>query len=605
MAVPAAALTAAVLLLCAPRLAAVHAEGSAEGRAEDRAAFQPAQQQPTAVAPTLKVYSRETIVDVTVTDAKGNPIHGLTRDDFTVKEDGKEQPVKSFAEFSNAVPVRTPPKLPPNIYTNLQPQVGGPLNIALLDFMNIAALPGPPILGAEDSVARGIAAQKAVKASAERYFAGMPPGTRVILLGLSNNLRTLQGETSDPTLLSTAANTLQYNVGGTVATYEQYCAQAEMRARSTIEVLDQIAADLSTIKGKKNLLWFSVGIPWLTNPSAHVKCLPDYSADLLKTYGLLATAQIAVYPIDARGVHTIPNAFITSTGKLWANIPFLGGAARAQAEQDFYQTTAEQQFAMEEWADRTGGAAFYNSNDLAGLMAKALDTGSNYYTLSYVPPGGYNWAHHRIKVEIGKPGLKLVYRQTYDAVDPATIKPAPGLALTAQPKAGPAGPVDMRTEMGRSVPTSQQILFDVQVEPSGEPAKPTDPAVFGVLDVKLKSKPLTRYGFQYAFPGRQIAFTTAADGTRHGSLEFDVAAYGGDGNVVTSLRQAIQLNLTADQVRELATSPFRYFQQLDLPAGGLFLRVGVLDRTANKVGTLEIPVTVAKAPAQHAAVGGR
>jgi hypothetical protein len=163
----------------------------------------------------------------------------------------------------------------------------------------------------------------------------------------------------------------------------------------------------------------------------------------------------------------------------------------------------------------------------------------------------------------------------------------------------------MRNEMERAMPTSQQILFDVQVEPSTKPAKPGDPEVFGVLDVKLKSKPLTRYGFQYAFPGRQIAFTAAADGTRHGSLEFDLAAYDGDGNVVTSLRQAIELNLTADQVRELATSPFRYFQQLDLPAGALFLRVGVLDRMANKVGTLEIPVTVAKTPAQHAAVGGR
>ena len=92
-AVPAAALTAAALLLCVPRPAAVHAEGSAE----DRAAFQPAQQQPSA-APTLKVYSRETIVDVTVTDAKGNPVHGLTRDDFTVEEDGHPQPISGFYE---------------------------------------------------------------------------------------------------------------------------------------------------------------------------------------------------------------------------------------------------------------------------------------------------------------------------------------------------------------------------------------------------------------------------------------------------------------------------------------------------------------------------
>ena len=34
--------------------------------------------QPATTAPTLKVYARETVVDVTVTDAKGNPVHGLT-----------------------------------------------------------------------------------------------------------------------------------------------------------------------------------------------------------------------------------------------------------------------------------------------------------------------------------------------------------------------------------------------------------------------------------------------------------------------------------------------------------------------------------------------
>src|ERR1700679_1898618 len=82
----------------------------------------------TAPTPTLKVYSRETIVDVTVTDAKGNPVHGLKQEDFTVKEDNKPQPIKSFAEYgSHAVP--EPPKLPPNVYTNLQPPpISGAVN---------------------------------------------------------------------------------------------------------------------------------------------------------------------------------------------------------------------------------------------------------------------------------------------------------------------------------------------------------------------------------------------------------------------------------------------------------------------------------------------
>ena len=89
-------------------------------------------------APTLKVYSRETVVDVTVTNAKGDPVHGLTRDDFTVMEDGKKQPIRSFEEFGVQV-VPPPPKLPPNVYTNLQPPAaGGATNVLWLDFTNAA-----------------------------------------------------------------------------------------------------------------------------------------------------------------------------------------------------------------------------------------------------------------------------------------------------------------------------------------------------------------------------------------------------------------------------------------------------------------------------------
>jgi VWFA-related protein len=589
------------VVLCACLAGAVFAarlSWTTIAHAEDRAAMRDAMRQAPSAVPTLQVYSRETVVDVTVTDKDGKPVHGLTRDDFTVKEDGKPQAIRGFEEFGADAPAASaPPKLPPHVYTNLQPPpASGAVNVMLLDFLNIAAMPGIEILGAEDAQGRAFAAQNTVKREAKKYVATMPAGTRVIVLGLSNSLRTLQGLTSDPALIGASLDTLDYNAQGRVATYQEFCAQAELRTRMTLEAMNQIAADLAGTRGKKNLLWFSVGIPWLTDPSAHAECLPDYSSDLLKTYGLLAAAQVTVDPIDARGVTTMPNAFITSTGALWENIPALPAPQWIAASRAYMQKTAEEELAMESIAEATGGTAYYNSNDLAAQISKAIDKGSHYYTLTYVPPGKkYDWGHHSIKVTVEQPGLHLLYRRSYDAVDPATIQPPPALAMGIEPaRSAAAGPVDMRAEMGRSMPTSQGVLFDVQVEPSTETVKPGDPAVFGVLDVKLKAKPLARYGFTYAFPGREIVLKPADDGTQRGSLEFDLAAYDGDGNVVTSLRQAIELNLTAEQAAQLAHSPFRYFQQLDLPAGALFVRVGVLDRTANKVGTVEIPVTVAK-----------
>jgi hypothetical protein len=52
-----------------------------------------------ASVPTLHVTSREIVVDVMVTDAKGNAVHGLKQTDFSIEENGKPQPIRSFREF--------------------------------------------------------------------------------------------------------------------------------------------------------------------------------------------------------------------------------------------------------------------------------------------------------------------------------------------------------------------------------------------------------------------------------------------------------------------------------------------------------------------------
>jgi hypothetical protein len=46
--------------------------------------------------------------------------------------------------------------------------------------------------------------------------------------------------------------------------------------------------------------------------------------------------------------------------------------------------------------------------------------------------------------------------------------------------------------------------------------------------------------------------------------------------------------------QQFMQQPFHFRQQIDLPAGQLFVRIGVLDHTSNKVGTLEIPLKVEK-----------
>src|ERR1035437_5466277 len=128
-------------------------------------------------APTIKVYSRETIVDITVTDAKGQPVHGMKQADFTVEQDGKPQSIHSFQEFTNTTPATAPARLPPNTYTNFQPATG-PLNILLLD-----------------DIYGGDTAQ--VRLDAAHFIKNMPPGTRLALLAMGERMTVLQEPTTD------------------------------------------------------------------------------------------------------------------------------------------------------------------------------------------------------------------------------------------------------------------------------------------------------------------------------------------------------------------------------------------------------------------------
>jgi len=546
-----------------------------------------AQPQQPPVAPTLKVYSRETIVDVTVTDAKGNPVHGLTQADFTVKEYNKPQPIRSFQEFSaHPSDDQDQPSLPANTYTNRQPPpASDAVNVFLLDFLNSAPDIPPDVYNGPQLNENGLAPlavalkrQHQMKVDAIKYLHGMPAGTRVALLGMfqPGSLHVLQGVTSDPAVLSASIDATQYGTQAIANNPESWCSQQEGRNRSTLESFTQIAADLAAIKGKKNLIWFNVGLATITDPAQRPPCLTDYSKDLQKAYALLAAAQVTVFPVSVRGVE-MPSSAVSAA---WLS--------------------------MESVAEATGGAAYYNSNDVAGLVAQAVDKGAHYYTISYVPPGQkYDYSHHSIHIaldKVDKPGLHLVYRQSYDAVDPATIKPTPGLTLAPpEPTADDSHPdldAEMHAAMGRAMPTSTKLIFNVYVEPVPAGPPGASPAVLGTLDPKLIGKPLTRYSFLYNFPASRLAFSSSPDGSHHGTLELDIAVYDGDpfgsGKLVTGLSQTVAMPLSDAQFQSFTHGPFHFLQQLDLPSGQLFVRIGLLDRTANKLGTLEIPLTVPK-----------
>src|SRR5689334_21577769 len=68
---------------------------------------------------TLQLNSRVVLTDVTVTDKKGNPVHGLKASDFRIFDNNKPQEISSFEEHhkDETTPV-VQPVLAPGVYSN-------------------------------------------------------------------------------------------------------------------------------------------------------------------------------------------------------------------------------------------------------------------------------------------------------------------------------------------------------------------------------------------------------------------------------------------------------------------------------------------------------
>ena len=573
---------------------------------------------------TVRVTSRETVVDVTVTDAKGQPVRGLKQSDFTVKEDGKPQPLRSFQEIRDDTAPPAPPQhqLPANVYTNDPPApTTSAVNILLLDALNTAPVD-----------------QVNMKQESIKYLKSMPPGTRIAVLALSSSLRILQGFTSDPKLLAAVVDSkkngslpspfidndsgdflddqadAQTELGNddVAAGFQQFSnelaiEQQDIRNRMTLEALNQIAAYVAGIKGRKNLIWFTDGMPlnmFPTGGTNDLATITSYALDVRKTTDLLAAAEVAVYPVDARKLFSNPaNGADHQLTRITVNT----GATVAAQNLQFTKTKSQELLGMEAVAEATGGTAYYNTNDLKGAVNKAVANGANYYTLSYIPPDlNFDGRYHTIGVQVARPRVHLAYRKGYNADDVLDNAITPALPLTSSAPE-PYGN-NMQASMARGVPTSSQILFDVRVTPSTAPAKPGDPPVIGTLDPALTGKPLVRYDLLYLLPMRQIAFAAGPAETHRATVEFDIAAYDVFGKRITGLSQTLNVQLTQEKYRQFAKSPppQQFFQQIDLPPGEIFLRVGVLDGVSDNAGTLEIPLQVnKKAVASASPPGGK
>ncbi|HEX3373603.1 MAG TPA: VWA domain-containing protein [Edaphobacter sp.] len=590
----------------------------------------PATQQPSqSGVATLRAGTQLVVVDVVVTDKNQRPIHGLKASDFTLTEENAPQTIKHFEEHTALTPADATkfpalPKFPPGVFTNYTPApVNGAVNLLLLDALNTP-----------------VRDQAYVRQQLLAYLNATPPGTRIAIFGLTTQLTILQGFTSDPEILKAVTSSklgknsplLQDSVGGggiqnstadnledagadatTVANLRQFDAQQQsfqlqLRVKYTLDAMNQLARYLSSIPGRKNLIWFSGSFPIsvlpdttgnLTDPFAVVA---DYEKEFRETVNLLARSQVAVYPVDARGLTNAP-VFDASTSRNYA-APGRGTARMTQDLNKFSTDTAAEHSTMSQMAEATGGHAFYNTNGLTQAVATAINDGSNFYTLTYTPSNPPSDGKFRkIKVQLAQGGVNLAYRHGYYADDPYK---SPSAATNGQPQqtkvadsavtsATPNPLQAMRVAMMRGSPTPTEIIMKVAVLPTGPSTQTEDtPAPNNILSEKVHG-PFRRYSVSYAIEPADITFLRAPDGKIHAAFELIIFVFKPEGVLVNRLSTQLRIASPLDELKKNVARGIQYRQEISAPAKGeYFLRIVVHDLTQDRLGAVEVATSEVK-----------
>src|ERR1700686_5204404 len=300
---------------------------------------------------------RRVIVDVVVSDSDGKPVSGLTAADFSISEDGKPQKIRSFDVhdfdvISDSLP-QFPRSLPTNPFVNVPsgPE-RGPLYVLLLDLIDM-----------------GIDDQPRAREQLLKFIPSKPLGTRFAIFVLSDGLYLAQGFTEDRNVLADVLD--PKNPHSHIPRIFLY-ADNYQPYFSAPRALIQIAKFLADLPGHKNVIWLSASFPSSVMPSSDPATEALNASDEIKeATDALARGQIAVYPVDVRGV-VVTN--VSSRPQDGAMVTTSDSAALNAS----YMTE-------QEIARATGGRAFFSTNDVCDALKDATDTGAHYYTLTYSP----------------------------------------------------------------------------------------------------------------------------------------------------------------------------------------------------------------------------
>ena len=371
-------------------------------------------------------------VDVYVTDKKGNPITGLTKNDFELFEDRKPMAVTNFYAVEGGKPSAASDPGPA--------MVAGP-----------TGAPPAPEPVPEDQRLRLIVyvdnfnihpfnRNRVLREMRTFLNQNVTREDRVMLVTYDRSLKVRRTFTSDPALVAAALGDLE-TVSGHAVHHDSERRDALARieesespqqalgfARSyaesiandlnfSIDGLKTTVDMLAGMPGRKAVLYVSDGLPMSAGQelfyaveqkfgqTAGASLTEGFRFDASRRFRELASQananRITFYTIDAAGLRTYSSISAENAGGAGQSI-FLDQI-----------TMSNMQSPLQYMAATTGGKAILNANSVLSHLEKVANDFKTYYSLGYSPSHVGDGRYHTIEVKVKRKGLVVRHREGY------------------------------------------------------------------------------------------------------------------------------------------------------------------------------------------------
>ncbi len=382
-------------------------------------------------------------IKVYVTDKDGNPVTGLTRDDFVIEEDGREVKLTNFYEFREGTREGDLPPRPeaPKIESHPELRAEPELEVASEDQLHL-------IVYVDHHNIRPNNRNRVFRFVRQFLREHVDRQDRVMLVSYNRSIKIEREFTSDPQVVSRALFDLEKHTGGRltvdsdrrdiindiedeidisllVSRAKMFAQEQHNDMQFTLDALKEMVSNLAGLPGRKALLYVSDGLPMRPGEemfeavSERVNRGGDagasyysnlrmeaFSYDLSPRFRDLANtanaSDVSFYTIDAAGL----------LGRSIRGADMRGGPLSSNMESIWNNNV---QGSLMFLADETGGQFAVNTNNFEGAFERFAKDFEHYYSLGFSPSHAGNGRLYRIEVKLKdkQRGWSLRHRQNY------------------------------------------------------------------------------------------------------------------------------------------------------------------------------------------------